>query len=462
MKSFLSTARLSLLIGFHYLNRHKQFFLLTIIILAALVFAQVKFNLLFQTNAVRIGIIGTYQEHDLPLSVTELLSDGLVEADKGGNIKPKLVTGWEVNNDATIFKFKLRDGLFWADGTKVSARDLNFNIPDVDVSYPEDNVIQFKLRDSYSPFPSLLTKPIFKTGTLLGTGPYRVTRVEKSEIFITKIILEPNNKNLPQVYIRFYPNENVAMTGFNLGEVSVLMGVSSADFAKQNPKVRFLASTDYNKIVTLLYNTKDPVLSSRSFRQALSFVAPQIQGFEVADNPFPETSWAYDPSSKKYLNDLSDAKSAMERAKSSVDADKLKEGLTVTAIPNLEGVAKQIATAWKSLGVDVKVRVESGIPQNFQILLITQSIPSDPDQYFLWHSTQSTSNLSKYSSPRVDKDLEDGRKTTNQEDRKAKYFDFQKALLEDSPATFLYFPKYNIVYLSKVEKTLQKILPLEK
>ena len=83
-----------------------------------------------------------------------------------------------------------------------------------------------------------------------------------------------------------------------------------------------------------------------------------------------------------------------------------------------------------------------------------------PDQYYLWHATQTKTNLTKYDSKRVDKDLEDGRKTVKEEDRKVKYFDFQKTILEDAPAAFLYFPKYNILYLKKSEPLLNKILTL--
>ena len=99
--------------------------------------------------------------------------------------------------------------------------------------------------------------------------------------------------------------------------------------------------------------------------------------------------------------------------------------------------------------------------QNFQALLITQKIPSDPDQYSLWHSTQSETNISKFSSPRVDKDLEDGRKISDLETRKQKYQDFQKVLLDHAPATFLYFPKYKVIYLKKIEIDLMKILDLQ-
>jgi peptide/nickel transport system substrate-binding protein len=59
----------------------------------------------------------------------------------------------------------------------------------------------------------------------------------------------------------------------------------------------------------------------------------------------------------------------------------------------------------------------------------------------LWHSSQiQINNISKNKNVRIDKLLEDGRKTNDLEERKKIYADFQKYLLEDPPAAFLYFP----------------------
>src|SRR3989344_5992022 len=130
----------------------------------------------------------------------------------------------ETNNDATIFTFKLKPGLFWTNGTPVRSEDLEFSIPDVDVSYPNSDTIQFNLKDSFSAFPSILVKPVFKKNNqLLGVGPYKVSKIDKSVIFITKISLTPQDKNMPKVTLRFYPNEKTALTAFSLGEVESLL-----------------------------------------------------------------------------------------------------------------------------------------------------------------------------------------------------------------------------------------------
>ncbi len=439
------------LIFVHLIARWWKWIIIPFLFIFFLGFMQAKFNFFPGSNVLRIGMVGTYQEHDLPTEVTGLLSVGLME----------LVSSREVNNDATIFNFKIKENLKWSDNTPLTANDFEFNIPDTEMSIPDEHTISFKLKDSYSPFPSLLTKPVFKKGTKIGTGPYRISKIEKSRIFITKIILEPLQRGLPQIIIRFYPSEKVAGWGFNIGEVQVLMGLSNP-IIEENPQIVLKQKIDFSKIVTVLYYIKDPLLSSRSMRQALSYSAPQIEEEEIANNPYSPKSWAFDPDAKKYLSNPKEAEAALERAKSALSLEKLKQELVLTTTTSLEEVGKLVAAEWKKLGFDIKLRLEAGIPQNFQALLITQSIPEDPDQYFLWHSTQEKTNLTKYSSARVDKDLEDGRKALTEEERKKNYFDFQKTLLEDAPATFLYFPKYNTVYLKKAEPLLDKVLNLQR
>nr|MBP6989849.1 peptide-binding protein [Candidatus Shapirobacteria bacterium] len=64
-------------------------------------------------------------------------------------------------------------------------------------------------------------------------------------------------------------------------------------------------------------------------------------------------------------------------------------------------------------------------------------------QYLFWHSTQKKTNITKINNPRIDKLLEEGRQTFDQQERKNIYQEFQKNLLEECPAIFL---KYPIVY----------------
>lgn len=410
------------------------------------------------------GVVGTYTIDSLPVVVTSLLSEPLVKLDKSGSPSAGVATTWSSNKEATVWEFKIKKAN-WIDDSKILVKDLDVSLPEAKVKVKSDTVLGFELNDSFSPFPSMLTKPVFKSGSKLGTGPYFINSIEKDQIFIRKITLKTNKKDLPNVVIKFYPDERTAKSALRIGEVSSLLGVSQVlEFEAESPYVLY-NKPNFNRIVALFFNTKDKVLSDRNFRLALSFGAPSLSNEMRAKTFVYPLSWAFNPEVKDFLDDKDLAKEYLSKVEKGKD-----EKITLTATANLKEVGEKIIKEWKNLGLDVVLRVESGIPQNFQILLITQeinpNIPLDPDQYSLWHSTQTTNNISQYSSgnqysPRVDKDLEDGRKAVDLNLRKERYLDLQKVLLDDAPAVPLYFPKYNVVALKKILPDLQKVTDLQ-
>ena len=112
-------------------------------------------------------------------------------------------------------------------------------------------------------------------------------------------------------------------------------------------------------------------------------------------------------------------------------------------------VAQKIAKSWKEIGIETDIVVVDGIPSRFQAFLGDLPILNDPDQYTLWHTGQ-PNNLTNYKNLRIDKLLEDGRRTYNINERKAIYSDFQKYLIDDMPAIFLFLPtSYKVERKSK-------------
>lgn len=433
----------------------KQFLILAAVLIA--------FFLIFKTGlnfspkiAVSEGVVGLYSRNNLPPSVANLISKPLVSIDRTGRPQPVLTEGWQVNNNATVYTFNLKKDLYWSDGSKVKSSDIRFNLPDVEVFYPNDSTIEFKLADSFNPFPSLLASPVFKGDSFLGVGDFIVEKDEVNHGVVKKLLLSSKSGNLPMVSIHFYPDERTAKTAFELGEVESLIGFSDTVSLQGQPSVEFKKISVSNKLTAIFYNTKDPILSDKNMRRALGAATPIVDGEERAKTPIPSQFWAYNTDIKESLGNPESAKNHLSKVLSGKEST-----ITLTTVPSLASLGEKIIRGWRGSGIQAVLRVESGIPQNFQALLLSESIPADPDQYALWHSTQGTTNLSKYSSPRVDKDLEDGRKTGDLEKRKENYLDFQKVLIDDSPATFLYFPKIQIVYRKKAEDNLNKILPLQ-
>lgn len=452
------------LVLFRILSRHRKFiFLVTLSILVFVLITYYFFikNVDFFASLISEGVVGTYTEENLPKVVTNLLSKSLIKVDKSGLPQPDLASGFEANKEASKYILTLKQGEYWLDGSVIKAQDFDITIPDVKVHILNDQKISLELADSFSPLPILLNKPVFKRGSLIGTGPYFIDKIEKNQIFIKKITLKSSKKNLPKVIIRFYPNEKIAKNALSIGEVSSLIGLSDvSDLVGQKP-FKSASAVNYTRLVTIFYNTKDAILSDRNFRLALSFAAPSIKQEVEAKTSIPPISWAFNADVKDFLDNPDQARVYFNKVKQGKDST-----ITLTVTTTLQDVGQKIVNEWTKNGIKAVMRVESGIPQNFQALLIAQDIPIDPDQYSLWHSTQNKTNISQYNSlnqysPRIDKDLEDGRKATDIEVRKAKYQDMQKVLLDDAPATFLYFPKYNVIYFRKVEDSLRKVINLQ-
>ena len=180
-------------------------------------------------------------------------------------------------------------------------------------------------------------------------------------------------------------------------------------------------------------------MGEKSLRQALSYAIDKDKlGDLRAISPISIDSWAYNPQVKPYTYDLEKAKGIIADYKKTAKVDTVNIDLTVPPILLTQG--ESIAKDWEAVGVKVNLQVVSNVPNEYQAFLAIFDIPEDPDQYSIWHSTQTATNITKYQNPRIDKLLEDGRSQIDLSDRKKTYLDFQRFLVEDSPAVFLYYP----------------------
>lgn len=411
---------------------------------------------LYNKQSLSEGLVGTFTETDLPVVVTQLLSQPLISLDKTGSPSANLVRDIISNDEATIYTLKLKDNLTWSDGSPLRAQDISLSVTDAIISTPDEKTIHFKLTDSYGPFLTLLSKPVLKKGSNLGIGPYQVSKISKDIVFIKKLTLVPlANHSLPNLTIQFFPNEKIAKDALKLGLVQAILGINEPEDLKVDKPFSLLSKQNYQTLITIFYNTQDPILSDENLRLALSYLSPSIPNEIEAKTSIPPNSWAFNSQVKDYLDNPQAAQTSLDKVKNLGT-----QPITLTVTSSLRGVGEKVIEAWNKGGVKSVLRVESGIPQNFQALLISQKIPSDPDQYSLWHKLGQT-NISKYSNPRIDKDLEDGRKLKNIDQRIPKYQDFQKILLDRAPATFLYFSKYNVLYLKKKEALLKQVLDIQ-
>jgi peptide/nickel transport system substrate-binding protein len=113
--------------------------------------------------------------------------------------------------------------------------------------------------------------------------------------------------------------------------------------------------------------------------------------------------------------------------------------------------AQVIQRRLKDIGIEVKIKVvEWSVfltqfidKRNFEAVLLAWSLPREPDNYDIWHSSKTKEgefNFLGYKNEEIDRCLIEARRTFNQEQRKAYYHKINAILYQDQPCMFLYVP----------------------
>lgn len=425
------------------INRYYKTILIISISAILFIIFGIKFSPLFvqklKTEHKVIGMVGSFTPVNLPFSIQRLISSGLTDIQINGEVIPAIAKSWQISDDGKTYIFSLRSDLIWHDGQKFRPEDVNYNLKDVEFIPETDNRLIIKLKNSFTPLPNVLSKPIFKKG-LIGLGAYKIDNIKLKGEYVTYLKLMPLASELAQIEYKFYPNETLAKTAFKLGEVNVLDEIDDPTPFTGWKNITVNKNIMYNRFVGIFFNTNDQLLKNKEIRQGLSFAVSKPEINRIA-TPLSVKSWAYTNRVKQYEKDIQQAKNLLADISSSESAE-----ITLSTFNQFYQQAQIISSEWEAVGIKTKIKLENGLPENFQALLITQEIPSDPDQYSFWHSTQNATNISGYANAKIDKLLEDGRKEPDKEQRQKIYYDFQRYLVDDAPAIFLYHPEtYTII-----------------
>lgn len=232
------------------------------------------------------------------------------------------------------------------------------------------------------------------------------------------------------------------------------------------------------------FNLKRPLFQDQRIREAIAYAIDRqelIDGVllghgEIIASPYkPGTPWV-NQSLKPRPFDPHKAK-AMLASAGWVDSDRdgyLDKGgkaLSFTIITN-NGNKQRADTATiiqqrlKQIGIQVNVRliewstfIENFInKRQFDVVILGWSLTPEPDQYNIWHSSQTGArqfNFLSYNNAKVDQALIEATRTFDQNKRKQWYDIMQQEIYNDVPMVFLYAP-YS---LPAVHKRIQGIKP---
>jgi peptide/nickel transport system substrate-binding protein len=454
-------------------------------------------------------------------SITGLLFNGLVKYDKDLNLVGDLAESWEIKEEGLVIVFHLRKNVLWHDGHPFTAHDVEFTYqklidPQVRTPYGGDfeRIKSLEVFDDYTvkvtykePFApalsswgmSILPKHILEKEDLnttkfsrnpIGLGPYKFKSwktQEKIELLSNHNYFE-KRPYIDRAITRIIPDESTIFLelqtqGLDSSGLSPLQYTRQTDtpfFKKYYSKFR-LPSFTY---VYMGYNLNNPKFKDKRLRQALNFAVDKQEIIDiihlglgrVCTGPFVPESWAYNKKVVSVAFSPDKARQLLKEAgwqDTNADGwlDKSGEIFEFTIITN-QGNEERIKTAeiiqkrLKEIGIRVKIKVvEWSVfltqfidKRNFEAVILGWSLPREPDNYDIWHSSKTKEgefNFLSYRNEEVDNALVEARRTFDQEKRKAYYQRIHEILYEEQPCMFLYVPDS----LSILHKRFREVKP---
>lgn len=428
-------------------------FVLSFIVIIAIISVTPYLESFIFGKKVIIGLIGKYDFSNLPEEITTKISNGLIFINEKSDIVPALASSWEIFDNGKKYRFYLKDNLYWSNGKKFTARDIKYQFKDVSSKVTDDRTIFFQLKKPLPIFLTYLNKSIISYPLNGVAGLYNVEGYRQVSGNLVELSLIPNKKDLPSVEYKFFDTEGALIDAYKSGIITKMtIGKKSiADVFKNWKNTKVNRAVDYSKLLTLYFNLKNSEFKEREVRKAFTMAVDSAAFSEQGQNaigPISPVSWAYNPNLKPEIYDPDAAEKTIKKTFSNPKTGSGSALLHFYTYYDYLDVADKLIADFKKAGVNIELNVITyENPSDFDFFLAYWKTPIDPDQYFFWHSTQTTGNISGYKNVKVDKLLEDGRGSVSLDVRKKYYFEFQRIIVDDPPGIFMFYP-----YIYQIER----------
>ena len=394
---------------------------------------------------------------------------------------------------------------------------LRINWNGVKVEKIDDYAVRFKLNNIYAPFLHNMTVGILPKHLWagisaqnfhlaqynhepVGSGPYKFKELKQNKSGVIQSIELEKNKDfyLKDPYVEnlifeFFQNEETAIQALNKKQVDGLNFFSAAQQSKIQNKSANIYRINLPRYYAVFFNqTKTKVLSDKTARLALAYATDKKEIIEkilnneglIADSPLLPNSLGYTKEIKIYDFAPEHAKNILRAdgwkdtdgdgiLEKKINNENLKFEITLVTAdwPELIKAANLIKEQWGKIGAKINLEI-AGLgaiqedyirPREYQAILFGEVLGSDPDPFAFWHSSQKRDpglNLALYDNEKIDKVLEEARQNLDKKIRIEKYEEFQKLLVDDVPAVFLYSPAYLYPVNKKVKGVSLENLPL--
>jgi peptide/nickel transport system substrate-binding protein len=408
----------------------------------------------------------------------ELIFETMLRFDEDGRLAPGLIEKWESPDDQTYI-LKLRQGVKFHNGKPMVAEDVKFSIERLQDSKGgslhgalyssidsmdiiDDHTLKLNLNTVDAGLLNIFASPfqnaVFPKGNIdhksspVGTGPFKFVKYTPGvSVSLTR---NDNYWNKPLPYLDgieflFLPDESARLAAMNAKQIDMTWVPTPAVAAQASQGTDLvLLGKSYNKPVCMyINNTKKPFDDVR-VRRALSLALNRQEIVDtVAMGRGSVATTAVPPSDPLWL--VPDAGSLPYYKQ---DVEKAKALLADAGYPNgfeveiqTSGLATHVMDSelikgyLEAIGIKAKIAVLESAKRfanlrgrTYQISIGGGRPNADPGAYWYpdFHSANASTSRIGYSDPKLDKLLDDARKTTDVEARRKLYFEIQRQIAD--------------------------------
>jgi peptide/nickel transport system substrate-binding protein len=385
------------------------------------------------------------------IEVGGLVYEGLVRWKPGStDVEPNLATKWEASPDGKRWKFYLRSGVTFHDGTPLDAAAVAFSfhrlldpkhpnylgvtywtglLKDVTTVTPLDgSTVEIVVARPYAPllgdlamYPIVSPTAVKKWGAQferhpVGTGPFAFDSWTKGESVV--VVRHDRYWGTPallqRIVFRVVVDARQRLIDLESGSVDLAAAIRPDEqpFVELHPDLR-LEHTPGNDVSYLAFNLTKPPFDNREVRRAANhainkepIIKLAFQGRAIAaDGPLPPTQWGYHKPRARYAFDPVLAKKILDAASlaGTFDASKRYKLYAPSTprpyIPSPERVARFLQAGLEQVGIQTELVLQpyqehrTAVEAGLHDLALWGWIgdTGDPDNflYVLFHSDNS-------------------------------------------------------------------------
>lgn len=379
------------------------------------------------------------------------------------------------------------------EASKISEREILFTLKQPAASFIENATLGLLPAHLWR----ALTAETFALSNLntvpLGSGPYQIKRINRDRDNLpTSYTLKPFTRfalgrpRLKKLTIIFYPNEDELIAAYRHGEIASVNAISPDRVKDLITDENRLLTASLPRVFAVFFNQNQAKIFAQSeVREALNLLVNRqeiidevLNGYgEAATDPLPTaTSTSTIPDGPASAANRLQSRGWKKNPDTGLWEQTVKKEtktlsftLSTADTAELERTAAILKRVWEEFGAKVTVKIfEPGAlnqsvirPREYEALLFGEIVGRQPDLYSFWHSSQRLDpglNIALYTNAAVDKLLEELKTASPFLDQSEKYEAAAAAISQDTPAIFLYRPRFLYLLPKKITGAELKVV----